>query len=267
MRTSAGLAIRHGDHRMVQSVRIGEKRHHRAQIFDAARHGTDLPQRFDPPARGRNVAGARQASRGRLDARDAAEVRGQADAAGRVATQPEGRSARRDQRGLAPAGPAGGARKVVRIVGAAVNQVVAFEGEQEVGQIRSGDRNRAGGSQTRHEGGVPRRSGGRFASRAFRRCRPFPATSIESLMENGTPAERTERMPWARCRSTLSAVCRADFASTSTTAFRHWIHLFDALEVRVHELGRRYLAVPDQARLRGSGQLQDVDHFCLIIAA
>ena len=94
-----------------------------------------------------------------------------------------------------------------------------------------------------------------------------PSTSMESLMENGTPASGPSVMPWASCRSTLAAVLRADFASTSTTAFRHWIYFFDALEMRVHQFRRRYFAVPDQARLRGSGQLQDVDHFCLIIAA
>ena len=90
------------------------------------------------------------------------------------------------------------------------NQVVAFESEQEIRQIRSGDGNRAGGAQTRHErrvasrrGRIPKaeRAGGAHGSRDFDRI---------------LDRERNAREQ-ARGRVSLR-VPRS--ASTSTTAFR-----------------------------------------------
>ncbi len=89
-----------------------------------------------------------------------------------------------------PLEPAGRARRVVRIVRGAEQQVVAFEGEQQIGEIGAGNRNRAGLPESSHQRGI-------FVGRAARRgapaCPPVhraPATSMESLTLKGTPHKR-----------------------------------------------------------------------------
>ena len=76
--------------------------------------------------------------------------------------RPERRSARRDQRRFPAAAAAGSARGVIGVIGGAENEVVAFEGEEQIGQIGFGDRDRTGAAQPADERGI-------FAARA-RRC-------------------------------------------------------------------------------------------------
>ena len=48
-----------GDRRpYVLAVRANQKRHHQDQVFDLPRHRSDLPQGFDPAARGREMPGS-----------------------------------------------------------------------------------------------------------------------------------------------------------------------------------------------------------------
>ena len=79
---------------------------------------------------------------------------GKPHAARGVAAQSEGRAATGDQRRLAAARPAGSAPQVVRIAGSAEHQVVALEGEQQVGQIGARDRDRPRLPQSRHQRGI-----------------------------------------------------------------------------------------------------------------
>src|SRR5215472_17427748 len=83
-------------------------------------------------------------------------MRGKADATGRVAAQAEWRSARGDQRRLAAARSTRSARQIVRIVGAAVDQVVCFEREEQIGEVRTGEGHCAGTTQSMHERGIVR---------------------------------------------------------------------------------------------------------------
>ena len=78
---------------------------------------------------------ATQPARCRFDARDPTEMRGQTNAAGAIATQPEGGPVGCDQRGLASARAARSSREIVGIVRPAVDQIVAFEGEQQIRQV------------------------------------------------------------------------------------------------------------------------------------
>jgi len=87
---ASGIAQWHVHHGSVPAVAAGEQGHHRAQVFHVPCHRTDLPERFDPPAGGREVAGARQSSRGRLDGGDPTEGGRQAHAPCRVAAQTDG---------------------------------------------------------------------------------------------------------------------------------------------------------------------------------
>src|SRR5215469_18769745 len=83
-------------------------------------------------------------------------------AAGAIAAQAHGRSARRDQRRFTAAAASRRARRVVWIVGTAEQKVIGFKGEQQVGKIGPGNRNRARRAQTSHQHGVLR--GGRSAT-------------------------------------------------------------------------------------------------------
>jgi hypothetical protein len=154
--------------------------------------GPDLPERFDPAARGRNVAGARQASRRRLDARNYRR-NGRADGRFRPRHFPARRAIRtpRSARASPPLDLRTCARGRKGLVRPAVDQVIAFEGEQEIGQIRSRYRNCTRRPQTRHQRGISRSKGGPIASRACQRCTRSPLLQLRSLIENGTPARRS----------------------------------------------------------------------------
>ncbi len=136
------------------AVGAEQDRHHGPEIFHAARHGSDLPDHFDPASGGRHVACAGQPAGRWLDCRDAAIVRGQTDAARSVTAESERRSARRDECRFSAAGAAGCSLQVVGIVGAAEKQVIAFEGEEQVWEIGAGDGDGSGSAQTRDESGI-----------------------------------------------------------------------------------------------------------------
>ncbi len=158
------------------------------QVLDAPRHRADLPERFDPATGGRHVAGARQAARGRLEAAMPQKCAGSANAAGAVAAQSEGRSAGGDQRRLAAARSAGGARR---------GRTDCWCGRESGCRSRRRRADRAdwcgrSGSRRRRAGARPawRRAseGGALRSPSVPAVQTVPATSIESLMENGTPS-------------------------------------------------------------------------------
>ena len=179
------------------------------------------------------MAGARQASRSGLDARNAAEMRRQPHASGAVAAEAEGRSARRDQRGLASARPTGGAREIVGIVGAAADQVIAFEGEQKIGQVGSGDRNGSSGAQARHYRRIADRRRGRFpAERAGRAHSTFHLDRIFDGKRNaGESRKRIALGPLAiHTRGRLPR----RFLQHLGDGVQARIHLFNTPKMRFH---------------------------------
>ena len=155
-----------------------------------------------------------------LMAGDAAEMRRKPDAAGRVAAQSEGRSARRDQRRLAAARSAGGPRAVVRIIGAPVKSSCRSRTQTADPADWSA---RSESPQPRAvEPPVWRRAWSRGALRnpSVPAVQPVPATSMESLIENGTPSSGpSERPVRPAAHPPLARPSRAGSASTSTTAF------------------------------------------------
>ena len=90
------------------------------------------------------------------------------DAAG-VAAQAERRHPRGDGRALAAAAAARRARPVVGVVRAAVDEVVALEGERDFGDVGLAEDDRARGFKTRDAGRVPL-GNVRGAPRRGRRC-------------------------------------------------------------------------------------------------
>ena len=107
------------------AVRVSDvgARHHRQQQRDVvhrAGHRADDAGERERAAAGREVPGGRHAPRRRLEADDAAEVRGHTDRAAAVAADAAGGEPRRDRRRLAAARPARRAREVPRAVGAPV---------------------------------------------------------------------------------------------------------------------------------------------------
>ena len=87
------------------------------------------------------MAGARKTAAGGFDAGDAAERGGNAHASCGIAAETERRTASGDQCRFTTAAAARSAGWVVGIVGAAVNKVVGFEREEQIGQIGFGDGN------------------------------------------------------------------------------------------------------------------------------
>ncbi len=149
---------------------------------------------------------------------------------GRVAAQAEGGSARGDQRGLATARSTGCTREVVRIIGAAVDQVVAFEGKQEVRQICSCERNGAGGAQTRHHRGIPDRRCGRLPpERSGRAHRPFHFDRILDRKRNA--CQRTQLSAVRPLPIHLPGGLPGTFRQHLYHRLQLRIHAFDALEM------------------------------------
>jgi hypothetical protein len=91
---------------------------------------------------------------GRPDRGDAAEGRGNAQRAADVVAEAERRSAGGDQRRFAAPAAAAGSFHIPRIVGAAVERIVAFGVDEQLRDVGLGDRDRAGGPQRRDIGVV-----------------------------------------------------------------------------------------------------------------
>src|SRR5258708_27726153 len=98
----------------------------------------------------RNLSGARHAAGGRLDRGEAAEMRGDANAATGVGAETHRRAAGRDDGGFAAAAAARGAGEVVRIVGASVDEVVALDGARKLRHVGLAEEDGAGRAQSRN---------------------------------------------------------------------------------------------------------------------
>ena len=149
------VSQRHGMDEGVDAVGTGDDRQGEDEIIDVAAHRTDRGpgvERAHSP--GDDVSGARHPSGGGLDPADAAEVRGQSDAAAGVAAEVERRAACRDDGCCAAAGATGGAFGIERVAGLSVDEVVGFAGEGELRRVGLAHQDRSGGAQAGCDGGV-----------------------------------------------------------------------------------------------------------------
>jgi len=199
-----------------------------------------------------------ETARSRLQTGDPAEMRRQADASGGVAPQSERRSARGDQRRLAAAGSAGGPRKIVRVIGSAVDQVIAFKSERRSERL------------VRASGIAPaaRRRATRVASLcrsgALRRpmvpaVQTVPATSMESLIENGISSSgRVTRLLHAAVGHS-SALARGSrstsIAASAPDLLSHapYVASSNSAEEMEPSRMRRPCAVPESRQYAGHG--------------
>src|SRR5438105_3162954 len=113
-----------------------------------AGHGSDLPDLRNPAACWGHVSGAREPPGCRFDAGDAAKMGREPDTARRIAAESQGRAASGDQGRLAAAASAGSTSEIVRVVGAAVDQIVGFVSEQKIRQICFAEGDSPGSTQT-----------------------------------------------------------------------------------------------------------------------
>ncbi len=194
------------------------------------------------------MAGTRQPARGRFDTSYTAEMRRQPHASGGIAAQTEGRTARGDQRRLAAARTAGRLGEVVGIVGPPAKEVVGLEGEQQIGQVRSRNRDPARraqpGDQCRVANGFRRplktfRTGGTHRARHLDGIFHREGHSIDGAQRGAGP------VPSIRGPRFHTRAFREDF----DRRVQQRVHILDALQMSLYQFRRR------NARLRESDGL------------
>ena len=266
-RMAARIAIRHAEHRMIPPVRLRR---------GAASWRTD-PRRGAPWGRSATAfrssrrPGGTWPVRGRrpevgLMLGDAAEVRGQADAAGGVAAR-----VRREIRTPRSAPPR--RRSIRRRCARGRRDCWCGRGSGCRFRRRTADRADWCGrwEWRRRRADVPpasrlaSRAAADCAGRACRRCTPVPATSIESLIENGTPSSGPSgcaagTLLIRRCRR----FARAGLASTSTTAFRRGSPRSMRSRCASTNSADEIAPFADQPSLCSSGERQDFVHGSLM---
>ena len=117
------------------------------EVRDVPRHRAGLAHDRALPDRQAMGAMVGRASGGRPDRGDAAERRGNAQAAADIVAEPKRRSAGGDQRRLTAARAAARPFQIPRIVGAAVQRIVGFGINQQLRRVALGDRDGAGGKE------------------------------------------------------------------------------------------------------------------------
>ena len=168
-RDVGGSAERHRRDVRVHPVGARDDRQQDGQVVDAAGHRPELGQGFEDAAEPRRVSGSRHAAARRLEAGDAADVGGLADAVAGVAADIERRSAGRDDRAGATAAATGRPREVVRVRGATEDEIVCLVRPRELGRVGLADEDPARRPETADDGGVPLRDPAGPADRPGRR--------------------------------------------------------------------------------------------------
>ncbi len=158
---------------------------------------------------------------------NAAEVRGDANAAAGVAANVERRTSSGDNGRGTTAAPATRARDVVRIVGAAVDQIIGLEGEREVGRVGLAHENRAGGAQTLHHGRI---LGGDKACASLGAAGGNEAGGFERILDG----DRNAVQAAARCGRDFVGCCglgECAIAPQLHNSVERRIHRGDAIEI------------------------------------
>ena len=133
--------------RLLQQVGSGKRAQRQIEIFGMARHRADhgyVGRRHDA---GRRMAARRDQPPGRFVAIDAAVMRRVAQRAGDVAAGAEGRQPRGKRRRFAARRATGRARQVPRVVGGAVNVIVALRVGEHVRHVGLAEHDGAGMQQ------------------------------------------------------------------------------------------------------------------------
>ena len=212
------------------------------------------------------MAGTRQSSGSGLKGRNPAEMGGQADAAGGIAAEPERRSAGRDQSRFTTARSAGTPRLIVRIVSAAVNEVVGLESEKQVGQVSARDGDCAGGAQAGHQRGVVLRGRGVAQSQSARAT--TGAGHFDGVLDGKRHAiewakRLAARVPFIGRPGALARLIREHFHH----GIQARIYLGDTVQVRVHQFGGRHRAISHKFGLCDSRQGQNFIHGSLTVSS
>ena len=181
------------------------------------------------------------------------QAAGRRTRAGGVAAESEGRAAAGDERRFAAAGAAGTALEIVGIAGGAVEQVVAFEGEEQVGQIGARDGDAAGMAQASDQGGVGgggRRVAASDGARGARRTGDFDGVfDAEGDAVQGAGIGARGESAVGRAGG-IEGLVVEDFDGGIDAR----IDFGDARQVGLHEFQGRDTASANQARLLRGGE-------------
>ena len=119
-----------------------------SDVVHRSRHRPDDAGEREGTGAGREVSGGRHAARRRLEAADAAEVRGHANRSAAVAADAAGREARGDGRRFAAARSSRRAIERPRVVRPAVERVVRLPRHELLGSVRHADHDGARGLES-----------------------------------------------------------------------------------------------------------------------
>ena len=250
------IAPRHVRNRGIDAIRPRQQAHRFDHIFHPPRHRPDLPHHFQPASRGRKVARSRQPAGGRLDPRDSTKCRRQPNRTRRIAAQPQRRAARRNQRRLSAAAAARSARHIVRIIGPAEQQVVAFESEQQVRQVGPRNWNRPRPPQPFHHRRIRRRD--RRLPPAPRPRRAPAAGLFDRILDAERhavqrPAQRSRRQfPVGRLR-----IRQRPLRLYLHGGVQHRVDRGDPFQMCAHQLPARDVARAHQPCLLARGERHD----------
>ena len=140
----------------VNAIRAGHDRQQQAQIFDVARHRASSGHRTrDAPGRRKITAHGHQPFCW-LDAGDAGKVARESNATAHVGARFKRYTSGGDDGRASSATTSRCPRRVVGIVGSAVDQVVAFKGVGKLGRVGETDRNGSSRFETRDHGSILR---------------------------------------------------------------------------------------------------------------
>src|SRR6266478_8927138 len=112
---------------MINAVRPKKNWKQQAEVFDVARYWTDMRQRLMWTIERDDMTCAGHTSLGRFETGDTAVVRRQPDASSCIAAQVKWRSTRGKDCGSSTTASTRSTLKIVRIVGATVDEVVRFK--------------------------------------------------------------------------------------------------------------------------------------------
>ena len=191
--TLGAIGEHHRQRAWVALVGTGDHQQAGADVGDVTGHWAVGQHQLRREARilRRDLSRPRHHAGGGLDRTDTATGRRVAQRTADVVAETERRHAARERRAFAPAGAAGSAVRVPRVVRDAVQRALGGDAQPEVGEVGAPDRNGAGSTGPLHE----RRIGGRDR---FGEChdglrRGCPGDVDVLLDRHGYAVQRTQR--------------------------------------------------------------------------